>query len=77
MTYPFPMPVVPFRHVMPMTPEEEDAYYETHAEPVPRWMRAPFILAGRLLTKLRKGKAGARGRTPRVTPARTCRAHCS
>lgn len=77
MTYPVPMPVVPFRHVPPMTPEEEDAYYETHAEPVPRWIRAPFILAGRLLTNLRKGKAGAPGHAPRVTPARSCRAHCT
>lgn len=73
MTYPVPVPVVLFRHATPMTPEEEDAYYEIHAEPVPRWISAPFILAVRFMADLLKAKAGGAGHVPRVPPARSCR----
>ena len=72
MTYPFPMPVVPFRHAQPMTPEEEDAYYEIHAEPVPRWIRGPFALAGQVLSALRQRNAGMPRKAPRATPAHFC-----
>lgn len=73
MTYPFPIPVMPLRHAAPMTPEEEDAYYEIHAEPVPRWIRAPFATAGCLLSALRRSKAKTPRNAQLVRPAHSCR----
>lgn len=73
MTYPIPVLIMPAQRTVSMTPKEEDAYYETHAEPVPRWIRAPFILAGRILAALDAARADRPERVPSVPPA----VHCS
>lgn len=54
MTHPFPVPCVISRPPKTMTPEEEDAYYTAHAEPIPRWLRALFALPRRAIAALRK-----------------------
>ncbi|MCI5078446.1 hypothetical protein [Oricola sp.] len=48
MTYPLPVMIVPPRPVRSMSRQEEDAYYERHARPVPSWILAPFRLVGRI-----------------------------
>jgi hypothetical protein len=40
MTYPFPIMIVPARRREAMTPQEENAYYEEHAEALPGWIMA-------------------------------------
>lgn len=53
MTYPFPVLITVARRREPMTPEEVDQFYETHAEPVPFWLLAPFVFVRRIAAALR------------------------
>jgi hypothetical protein len=54
MTYPFPIPVLPPHRHAPATREEEDAFYEAFAEPVPSWMMAPVRLLRSILRARRE-----------------------
>jgi len=77
MTYPFPLPIVPFRHKTETTAQQEDEFYKTHAEPVPRWLRAPFSAAGRVFAALRKRWSGKQADTPSARPVHSCERDCS
>ncbi|QKV19275.1 hypothetical protein [Oricola thermophila] len=53
MTYPFPVQITVARRRESMTPEEVDKFYDTHAEPLPGWLLAPFVFARRIAVALR------------------------
>jgi len=55
-----------------MTPEEEDAYYTAHAEPVPRWLRALFALPRRAIVAIGKRKPETRADTAAIRPVSAC-----
>ena len=73
MTYPFPMPVVPFRHKTETTAKEADAFYETHAEPIPRWLRAIVALPRRAIAAISKRKSETQADASAVQPVTGCR----
>lgn len=77
MTYPFPMPVVPFRHKTETSVKQVDEFYEIHAEPIPRWLRALFALPHRAIAAMRKEipETPADSDAAPVQPANDCIIH--
>lgn len=77
MTYPFPMPVVPFRHKTEPSAEQVDEFYEIHAEPIPRWLRSLFALPRRAIAAMRKERPEAQADSDAapVQPAKDCIIH--
>ena len=72
MTYPFPMPVVPFRHKTETSAKQVDEFYEIHAEPIPRWLRALFALPRRAIAAMLKEGSDAQADAAPVQPAKDC-----
>ena len=77
MTYPFPMPVVAFRHKTETSAKQVDEFYEIHAEPIPRWLRALFALPRRAIAAMRKERheTPADSDADAMTPAQECVLH--
>lgn len=75
MTYPFPMPVVPFRHKTETSAKQVDEFYEIHAEPIPRWLRALFALPRRAIAAMRKERPEMRVDATAMRPASDCIIH--
>ncbi len=75
MTYPFPMPVVLFRHKTETSARQEDEFYKTHAEPIPRWLRVLFALPRRAIAAMRKERRETQAGADAMKPARDCIMH--